>query len=64
MSTIQFTHRGINLGEGTKDEKIDRYIYHMGGINKLIDYFLANLKITEENISEIEVIEQCDSNKP
>ena len=57
MSTVIFSHRGINLDGNTRQEKINSYINKMGGYTKLLDYILLNLKITEENISEIEVIE-------
>lgn len=57
MSTITFNHRGISLDGNTRQEKINSYINKMGGYARLLDYIILNLKITEENISEIEVIE-------
>ena len=54
---IKFTHRNIDLGSGTRQEKIDRYIQLMGGPQALLDYILLNLKVTEENISDVELIE-------
>lgn len=54
---IKFTHRNIDLGSGTRQEKIDRYIQLMGGPQTLLDYILLNLKVTEENISDAKLIE-------
>ena len=56
-SIIKFTHRNIALGSGTRQEKIDTYIRMMGGPQSLLDYILLNLKVTEENISDAELIE-------
>ena len=51
-SLVSFNHRNIDLGSGTKQEKINRYIAIMGGPQALLDYILLNLKVTEENISD------------
>lgn len=57
-SIIKFSHRNIDLGSGTRQEKIDRYISIMGGPNNLLNYILMNLKITEDNISDAKLIEE------
>ena len=51
-SIIKFTHRNIDLGSGTRQEKIDTYIRMMGGPQSLLDYILLNLKVTEELIED------------
>lgn len=56
-SIIKFTHRNIDLGSGTRQEKIDRYIKLMGGPQALLEYILLNLKVAEENISDAKLIE-------
>lgn len=55
---VTFKHRNINLGSGTRKEKIDKYIALMGGPQALLDYILLNLKIAEDNISEAKLIEE------
>ena len=55
---IKFSHRNIDLGSGTRQEKIDRYVAMMGGPNNLLNYILMNLKITEDNISDAKLVEE------
>lgn len=55
--TVRFTHRNVEINGETKQDKINAYIMYMGGTGRLLDYFLSNIQFTEENISEIEIIE-------
>lgn len=54
---VSFNQRNVDLGNGTRQEKIETYINIMGGPKALLDYILLNLKITEDNISDAELIE-------
>jgi hypothetical protein len=58
INTVHFTHRNLNITGKSRSEKINSYINSMGGTGRLLEYFLSNLKFTEENISEIKIIEE------
>ena len=57
MQTVKFTHRNLNLQGNTKQEKLQSYIQQMGGTGALFEYFIMNLKITEDNISDAKLID-------
>lgn len=57
-NVVSFIHRNIDLGSGTKQEKIDRYVQMMGGTPSLMNYILMNLKISNDDSTEITVVEE------
>jgi len=59
-NAVYFTHHNVEINGETRQDKINAYIMYMGGTGRLLDYFLSNIQFTEENISEIEIIEDDD----